>query len=103
MIIFTSQSVTDGERRMIGPVECQFIPVTHSVPEGFAIAFFTPAGTIIHSGDFKLDLTPVDGRRTNLAMLGDIPKESAVAPGHVAAFDAEIGARPIGRAWRLQL
>jgi ribonuclease J len=64
--------VTDGERRRIGPVDCQFIPVTHSVPEGFAIAFFTPAGTIIHSGDFKLDLTPVDGRRTNLAMLGDI-------------------------------
>ena len=36
------------------------------------IAFFTPVGTIVHSGDFKLDLTPVDGRRTNLAMLGDI-------------------------------
>jgi ribonuclease J len=64
--------VEDGERRRIGPVDCQFIPVTHSVPQGFAIAFFTPAGTIIHSGDFKLDLTPVDGRRTNLAMLGEI-------------------------------
>src|SRR4029078_10147220 len=64
--------VADGERPRIGPVECQFIPVTHSVPHGFAIAFFTPVGTIIHSGDFKLDLTPVDGRHTNLAMLGDI-------------------------------
>ena len=64
--------VADGERRRIGPVDCQFIPVTHSVPHGFAIAFFTPAGTIIHSGDFKLDLTPVDGRRTNLALLGEI-------------------------------
>ena len=64
--------VEDGERRRIGPVDCQFIPVTHSVPHGFAIAFFTPVGTIVHSGDFKLDLTPVDGRRTNLAMLGDI-------------------------------
>jgi len=39
--------VVDGERRRIGPVDCQFIPVTHSVPEGFAIAFFTPVGTII--------------------------------------------------------
>src|SRR6266567_4293885 len=65
-------TVTDGERRRIGPVDCQFIPVTHSVPEGFAIAFFTPVGTIIHSGDFKLDLTPVDGRRTNLALMGEI-------------------------------
>src|SRR6478736_2923500 len=66
--------VEDGERRRIGPVDCQFIPVTHSVPEGFAIAFFTPVGTIIHSGDFKLDLTPVDGRRTNLAMLGELAR-----------------------------
>src|SRR5215831_2110059 len=65
-------AVVDGERRRIGPIECQFIPVTHSVPHGFAIAFFTPVGTIVHSGDFKLDLTPVDGRRTNLAMLGEI-------------------------------
>ncbi len=56
--------IADGERRRIGPIDCQFIPVTHSVPHGFAIAFFTPAGTIIHSGDFKLDLTPVDGRHT---------------------------------------
>jgi ribonuclease J len=66
--------VADGERRRIGPVECQFIPVTHSVPHGFAIAFFTPAGTIVHSGDFKLDLTPVDGRRTNLALMGEIAR-----------------------------
>src|SRR3989442_286499 len=42
--------VADGERRRIGPVDCQFIPVTHSVPHGFAIAFFTPVGTIVHSG-----------------------------------------------------
>ena len=66
--------VADGERRRIGPVDCQFIPVTHSVPHGFAIAFFTPAGTIVHSGDFKLDLTPVDGRRTNLALMGEIAR-----------------------------
>src|SRR5436190_6040843 len=66
--------VFDGERRRIGPVDCQFIPVTHSVPHGFAIAFFTPAGTIVHSGDFKLDLTPVDGRRTDLALMGEIAR-----------------------------
>jgi ribonuclease J len=67
-------TVADGERRRIGPIDCQFIPVTHSVPEGFAIAFFTPAGTIIHTGDFKLDLTPVDGRRTDLALLGELAR-----------------------------
>jgi ribonuclease J len=67
-------SVTDGERRQIGPFDCQFVPVTHSVPHGFAVAFFTPAGTIVHTGDFKLDLTPVDGRRTDLALLGEIAR-----------------------------
>ena len=66
--------VADGERRLIGPIECQFIPVTHSVPHGFAIAFFTPEGTIIHTGDFKLDQTPVDGRRTDLGLLGELSR-----------------------------
>ncbi|HWS47719.1 MAG TPA: ribonuclease J [Acidimicrobiia bacterium] len=67
-------AVADGERRLIGPIECQFVPVTHSVPHGFAVAFFTPAGTIVHTGDFKLDLTPVDGRRTDLALLGELAR-----------------------------
>jgi ribonuclease J len=62
--------VRDGERRLIGPCEVEFIPVTHSVPHGFATAFHTPQGTILHSGDFKLDLTPVDGRLTDLARIG---------------------------------
>ncbi len=62
--------VFDGERRRIGPCEVEFIPVTHSVPHGFATAFHTPQGTILHSGDFKLDLTPVDGRLTDLARIG---------------------------------
>ncbi len=66
--------VHDGERRRIGSFDCQFIPVTHSVPHGFATAFFTPAGTIVHTGDFKLDLTPVDGRRTDLALMGELAR-----------------------------
>ena len=55
--------VADGERRQIGPFDVEFIPVTHSVPHAFAIALHTPQGVILHSGDFKLDLTPVDRRR----------------------------------------
>ena len=62
--------VADGERRAIGPCQVEFIPVTHSVPHGFATAFHTPQGTILHSGDFKLDLTPVDGRLTDLGRIG---------------------------------
>jgi ribonuclease J len=64
--------VYDGERRHIGPFDCEFIPVTHSVPYALATAYYTPAGTILHSGDFKLDPTPVDGRKTDLALMGSI-------------------------------
>lgn len=62
--------VRDNERRKIGPFDVEFIPVTHSVPSAHAIAVHTPQGVILHSGDFKLDLTPVDDRRTDLARLG---------------------------------
>jgi len=67
--------VADGECRRIGPIDVEFIPVTHSVPHAFANAYFTPAGTILHSGDFKLDLTPVDGRTTDLARIGELARQ----------------------------
>ncbi len=70
--------VKDGERRMIGPFDVEFIPVTHSVPHAHAIVLHTPQGVIVHSGDFKLDLTPVDGRRTDLARLGSISSNEGV-------------------------
>ncbi len=70
--------VHDGERRMIGPFDVEFVPVSHSVPHGFATAIHTPQGTILHSGDFKLDLTPVDGRHTDLARLGEIARRDQV-------------------------
>jgi ribonuclease J len=61
--------VADGERRTIGPFDVEFIPVTHSVPHGFATAFHTPQGVILHSGDWKLDHTPVDGQKTDVGAL----------------------------------
>src|SRR3546814_14737014 len=57
--------VTDGERRKISPFDVEFIPVTHSVPHGFATAFHTEQGVILHTGDRKPDLHPVDGRLTD--------------------------------------
>ncbi|MCL4422614.1 MAG: ribonuclease J [Actinobacteria bacterium] len=67
----------DGQRFQAGPFDIETIPVTHSVPHGFALAFHTPQGVILHTGDFKLDPTPVDGRRTNLSRIGAL----AALPG----------------------
>ena len=87
--------VADGETRRIGVVDCEFIPVAHSVPHSLAVAYSTPAGTILHTGDFKLDLTPVDGRRTDLARLGELGRRgirlllsdstNAERPGYTAS------------------
>jgi ribonuclease J len=68
-------AVRDGDRIDIGPFDVEFVPIAHSVPHAFATAYRTPAGTILHTGDFKLDLTPFDGRMTDLARLGQIAGE----------------------------
>jgi ribonuclease J len=70
--------VRDGETVQIGGVDVEFIPVTHSVPESMAIAFHTPQGVILHSGDFKLDLQPVDGRRTDLSRMGELARTEGI-------------------------
>ena len=64
--------VTDNERIEVGPFGIEFIPVTHSVPHAHAIAVHTTQGVVLHTGDWKLDLTPVDRRRTDLARIGQL-------------------------------
>ena len=64
--------VADNDRVRIGTFDVEFIPVTHSVPHAHAIAVHTNQGVILHSGDWKLDLTPVDGRLTDLPRLGQL-------------------------------
>jgi ribonuclease J len=68
-------AIRDGDRIDIGPFDVEFVPIAHSVPHAFATAYRTPAGTILHTGDFKLDLTPFDGRVTDLSRLGQIAGE----------------------------
>jgi ribonuclease J len=63
--------VSDFERIPIGSgeIEAEWIPVTHSIPDSCAIALHTSQGVIVHTGDFKLDASPVDGRLTGIARL----------------------------------
>ena len=67
-------TVHEGNREKLGPFECEFFAVNHSIPDSLAVAVRTGAGLLLHTGDFKCDLFPLDGRRTDLAgfsRLGD--------------------------------
>ncbi|MGZ4633405.1 MAG: ribonuclease J, partial [Actinomycetes bacterium] len=66
--------VREGVRERIGPFDCEFVSVNHSIPDALAVAIRTPAGLVLHTGDFKMDQLPLDGRLTDLrtfARLGD--------------------------------
>ncbi|MGQ0847839.1 MAG: ribonuclease J [Actinomycetota bacterium] len=58
-----------GRPTKIGPFSFGLVNMTHSVPDACAVAFDTPEGVVLHTGDFKLDPTPIDGRATELATL----------------------------------
>jgi len=85
--------VSPGEVIHHAPFEAECVRVSHSIPDGCAWAFRTPHGIVLHSGDFKMDQTPVDGRPTDmahLARLGDegvelllVDSTNADQPGHV--------------------
>ena len=59
-------TVTEGQREKLGAFDCEFVAVNHSIPDALAVFIRTPAGTILHTGDFKMDQLPLDGRITDL-------------------------------------
>jgi ribonuclease J len=65
------RQVTPGEAAVAGPFSMRFIRVTHSIPDGMAVVIDTPYGSILHTGDFKIDQTPLDGRATDLHALAE--------------------------------
>lgn len=71
--------VTPGERIRVGPFDVEYINVTHSIPEANALAIRTPLGLVLHSGDWKLDPTPVIGAPTDISRLKAIGEEGVLA------------------------
>jgi len=59
-------TVTEGQREKLGAFDCEFVAVNHSIPDALAVFVRTPGGTILHTGDFKMDQLPLDGRITDL-------------------------------------
>lgn len=65
----------DGGREQLGPFDLEFVAVNHSIPDSLAIAIRTEAGTILHTGDFKMDQLPLDGRITDLRAFARLGEE----------------------------
>ncbi len=58
--------VAEGDRIVLGPFDVEFLAVNHSIPDGLAVFIRTAAGTVLHTGDFKMDQLPLDNRTTDL-------------------------------------
>ncbi|AWI31320.1 MULTISPECIES: ribonuclease J [Streptomyces] len=87
--------VAEGRREDVGPFDCEFVAVNHSIPDALAVAIRTPAGLVVHTGDFKMDQLPMDGRLTDLHAFARLSEEgidlllsdstNAEVPGFVPA------------------
>jgi ribonuclease J len=70
--------IRETERASLGPFEIEPISVNHSIPDAVALVIRTPAGTVFHTGDFKFDPTPVDGKTTDNQRLRDLGDEGVL-------------------------
>ncbi len=71
-------TVEAGDYISFGSMSAEFIHVNHSIADACALAIRTPLGTIFHSGDFKLDVTPIDGNMMDLTRIGEIGNEGVL-------------------------
>jgi ribonuclease J len=67
--------VAEGDRSSFGPFGCEFLAVNHSIPDALAVAIRTPAGLVLHTGDFKMDQLPLDARLTDMAGFARLGEE----------------------------
>ena len=72
------RTVSPGEKIRLGAFQVEFVRVTHSIPDSCGLAIRTPVGTVVHSGDFKLDHTPVMGEPTDLPRWAELGQEGVL-------------------------
>ena len=72
-------AVHPRDRVSIGPFEIEFIRVTHSMPDCVALAISTPAGLVVHTGDFKIDQTPIDGEHFDVHRFAELGQSGVLA------------------------
>ena len=95
------RTVNAGDHVRLGSMDAEFIHVNHSIADACALAIRTPLGIVVHTGDFKLDTTPIDGEMMDLVRLGEIGREgvllmmcestNAERPGHTPS-EKKVGA-----------
>jgi ribonuclease J len=73
------QAVAPRQRVTVGPFTIEFIRVTHSMPDCVALAITTPIGTLVHTGDFKVDQTPIDGQHFDLHRFAELGSQGVLA------------------------
>ena len=80
-LLYNTQIFTKkvGSSFRLGAFTIEFINVNHSIPDAVALAIGTPLGTVIHTGDFKIDVTPIQGSMMDLARLGQLGNEGVMA------------------------
>ena len=80
-LLYNTQIFTKnvGDKFRLGCFEIEFIRVNHSIADSVALAIRTPIGVVIHTGDFKIDVTPVQGEMIDIARLGQLGKQGVLA------------------------
>jgi ribonuclease J len=70
-----TMAVAEGGREKLGPFDLEFVAVNHSIPDALAVMMRTAAGNVLHTGDFKMDQLPLDGRLTDLRAFARLGEE----------------------------
>ncbi|NLO28344.1 MAG: ribonuclease J [Actinobacteria bacterium] len=70
--------ISPAKELRLGPFRMEFLEVSHSIPDGVALGIHTPVGTVVHTGDFKLDQTPIDERPTAMQKFAELGRKGVL-------------------------